>query len=139
MRKKGGAYNKPLDYTITYNGLPPYTIQTMPYLFEVETTYQNILSYLNDINFFEFNKQNKTESNRVDLHVTHLDGSKTEINMFNPGRQSEKPIQNGDVMKLTMHDVDPFLARWNSQTRKGGKLRNKKRKTRRKTRRLSSL
>jgi hypothetical protein len=126
--KRGGAYNKLLDYAITFNGIPVIRPQTASELYEKGTTYQNILSYLNKHNYFEIE-----DTSRVDLHVTHPDGKKMKINMYNPGRQSEEEIEDGDVMKFMLRPEDLTYVRGKSQTRKGGK-----RKTRRKTRRLSS-
>lgn len=134
--KKGGAFHKPINYTITYNGMAPYTIRTKPHLFEKGTMYQNILSYLNGHNFFEVR-----DTSRVDMHITHADGTTMQINMYNPGAQSEEEIREGDVITFVVRQIDPFLvafqnqARTQKQTNKGGK---RKPKTKRKTRRLSS-
>jgi hypothetical protein len=132
MRRKGGAYHKPLEYTlIYYDGTTPIRPQTTPRLFDFETTYQNILYQL-----YKYNDSRISDTSRIDLHVTHPDGKKMKINMYNPGGQSEEFVQNGDKMVVKLRDEDRFYSNLKSQTRKGGK--RPKRKTRRKTRGLSS-
>jgi hypothetical protein len=140
MRKRGGAFHKPVEYTITHNGMPLYTIQTKPDLFEKGTTYQSIISYLTSINIFEVLDTRRVGTSRVDMHITHADGSTMDINMYNPGGQSEEEIRDRDVITFNVRPIDPFLVAFQTQaqTRKGGK-RKLKRKTNRKTkRRLSS-
>jgi hypothetical protein len=126
--KRGGAFHKPLEYTILFNGIPVIHPQTAPTLFEKGTTYQSILSHLGKYNYFELE-----DTSRVDLHITHADGTKMKINMYNPGAQSEEEIKNGDKMVFKLRPEDPFYVKGKSQTRKGGK-----RKPKRKSRRLSS-
>ena len=131
---KGGAFHKPLEYTlIYYDGTTPIRPQTTPRLFDAETTYQNILYQLD-----KYNDSRISDTSRIDLHVTHPDGKKMKINIYNPGAQSEELVQNGDKMVVKLRDEDRFYTSLKNQTRKGGRRKTRRKSKRKTRRRLSS-